>query len=100
MPSKHDQSEPKLTVRVPKNLKNDAQKELALRGLQMRSFVVACLTALTKNPGELFALLKPHWPPKKPHLGGGIAVKRFREQSGYDGQSDDAASGSEEGSTR
>ncbi|MEV5721093.1 hypothetical protein AB0L41_45125 [Amycolatopsis mediterranei] len=42
----------------------------------MRAFVVACLTALTKDPDRFLEALKPHWPDKKPYLGGREAAKR------------------------
>ncbi|MFI5591203.1 hypothetical protein ACIA5G_39555 [Amycolatopsis sp. NPDC051758] len=68
MPSKH--GEPALTVRAPVGLKRDATMELSGRGLEMRAFVVACLTVLTKDPEQFLEVLKPHWPEKKPYLGG------------------------------
>lgn len=74
MPSEH--REPALTVRPPADLKRDTQVELAGRGLQMRAFVVACLTALKADPEWFLAVLKPHWPDPKPHRGGRPATKR------------------------
>ncbi|WIX85837.1 hypothetical protein [Amycolatopsis sp. DG1A-15b] len=74
MPSKH--RDPALTVRPPKDLKDDAQAVLSGRKLEMRAFVVACLTALVKDPERFLAALKPHWPDKKPYLGGRAAAKR------------------------
>ncbi|ASR40007.1 hypothetical protein BAY61_31955 (plasmid) [Prauserella marina] len=74
MPSEH--REPALTVRPPADLKRDAQATLAERGLQMRAFVVACLAALINDPERFLATLRPHWPDKKPHLGGRAASKR------------------------
>lgn len=100
MPSKHDENEPMLGVRVPSKLKSDAIEELAGRGLQMRSFVVACLHALTTDRDAFLAVLKPHWPKRKPHRGGGLAAKRFREQSGHDGEGGRASSRAKKGSTR
>jgi hypothetical protein len=73
MPSKH--RDPALTVRPPKDLKDDAQAVLSGRRLEMRAFVVACLTALTKDPERFLAALKPHWPAPKPYLGGRVASK-------------------------
>lgn len=71
MPSKHGKHvDPPLTVRPPAELKQAAQQLLAGRGLQMRAFVVACLTALKKDPDQFLADLKPHWPAPKPHRGG------------------------------
>ncbi|WP_216216881.1 hypothetical protein [Amycolatopsis aidingensis] len=68
MPSEH--AEPALTVRAPAELKSAAQDVLNDRGLEMRSFIVACLTGLREDPDGLLDVLARHWPAPKPRRGG------------------------------
>lgn len=58
--------DPQLNVRPPTELRTDAQQLLEDRGLEMKGFVVACLTALTADPDQVLEWLRPHWPAPKP----------------------------------
>jgi hypothetical protein len=56
-----------LTVRPGAEVKAAASRVLDGRNLQMRSFIVACLTALAADPDGFLATLGPHWPTPRPH---------------------------------
>ncbi|MFG1913081.1 hypothetical protein [Kribbella sp. NPDC048928] len=64
MGSQH--ADPALTVRAPADVKGRATEVLQARGLEMRGFVVACLTALAADPDALLNQIEPHWPAEKP----------------------------------
>jgi hypothetical protein len=64
MSSQH--ADPQLNVRPPAEVTERAKKNLEDRGLEIRSFVVACLNALNAEPEEFLRLLDQHWPPAKP----------------------------------
>jgi hypothetical protein len=66
MMSGSQHKDPAMTVRVPSGLKADARHTLAARGLELRAFVVACLTALRTHPEQVLALVEPYWPDPKP----------------------------------
>jgi hypothetical protein len=55
-----------LTVRPGAEVKAAASRVLSERDLEMRAFIVACLTALAAEPDRFLATLAPHWPPAKP----------------------------------
>ncbi|MGY4973490.1 hypothetical protein ACWGCC_30485 [Streptomyces nigrescens] len=55
-----------MTVRPPAALKAEAQAVLNARELEVRAFVVACLTALVADPDRVIDELGEHWPEKKP----------------------------------
>lgn len=60
-PSKH--RDPGLTVRPPKEVQDQAKATLRENGWGIREFVVACLTAVAKQPAKVLALLAEHRPP-------------------------------------
>uniref|UniRef100_UPI003F49551D hypothetical protein n=1 Tax=Amycolatopsis sp. CA-096443 TaxID=3239919 RepID=UPI003F49551D len=80
MPSAHDEAETHLNVRVLRTLKKNALNELWNRGLQVRPFVIACLTLLAKSPVVFLEILEPHWPDRKAYRGGQAAVNRIRAE--------------------
>ena len=55
-----------VTVRTGPEVKEAATRVLDRRKLQMRAFIVACLTALAADPDKFLATLAPHWPAPKP----------------------------------
>lgn len=63
MASQH--TNPPLNVRPDAALKADAKKKLEDRNRDLTAFVVACLTAVTKDPDGFLEILAPHWPPPK-----------------------------------
>lgn len=64
MPSQH--ADPQLNVRPPAAVTNEAKAILEARGREIRSFVVACLSALNADPDTFLELLDEHWPAAKP----------------------------------
>jgi hypothetical protein len=53
--------DPRMTVRVPADLKAATQQALGDR--ELRGFVLACCTALVADPQVFLAGLEEHWPP-------------------------------------
>jgi len=64
MGSQH--ADPALTVRPPGEVKSQAEAVLKERGLEMRGFVVACLSTLAAEPDALLAQIAGRWPAEKP----------------------------------
>ena len=61
MAGKH--ANPTLTVRPPVEVYETAKALLGDEGREVRDFVVACLTTLTKEPETMISTVARHWPP-------------------------------------
>ncbi|MEV4311186.1 hypothetical protein [Actinocrispum sp. NPDC049592] len=64
MGSKH--ADPAITVRAPIEVQQAAKTVLRGHGIEMRDFVIAMLTALTKETDMVVKLATRHQPPPKP----------------------------------
>jgi hypothetical protein len=79
MVSEH--ADPAITVRPPIEIQQTAKALLRDHGFQMLEFVVAMLTALTKETDQVLALAQRHRPPAKPRgrpAGGRNVIYAFR----------------------
>ncbi|GGM53748.1 hypothetical protein ACFFX1_54700 [Dactylosporangium sucinum] len=54
------------STRVPPEVSDAARAELETRGWTVFEFLAACLTALTRQPSELMAVVERHKPEPKP----------------------------------